>query len=129
MMKIYQKALNLQLLYVFLVVVWNATGLWQTQQGVQSIGPVASITVIAIALMTGLSLICMTRRGLVKSYFAFSFLVLLIASLSVYRAFSDDPGGWPSDLWRYVGAAINAIGVVSFIVLVISRFNTLHNTK
>ena len=99
------------------------------RQGAQSIGPTAPLTVIVVALLTGIGLILTTKRRMNKSYFALSIFVLVMASVSVYRTFTDAPLWWLSDFWRYLGAVVNGVGIVGFIVLVNAHFNKSHDTE
>ena len=112
----YQYAIKVQALYAILCVVWNAVGLWQIQQGVQSIGPSASITVIvAILLLLSSMVICLYKKWEVI-YLGISLLVSILAVLVIYGGFTKDRELWPSEFWRYAGIVVNLMGVLGFLV-------------
>jgi hypothetical protein len=40
-------------------------------------------------------------------------VMVAVAAPSVAKVFTEDPGLWPSDAWRYAGGAVNALGVAA----------------
>ncbi len=107
-----ERPLRLGLLYLALVVAWNAGGLVQIARGLPAPGPVASPQVIAFSLASAAGLFAGARRWPVL--FAGLCLVMVVAAApSVGKIFTLDPALWPSDAWRYAGAAVNALGVAA----------------
>jgi hypothetical protein len=112
----YRPALAVQLLHVALCVVWNGIGLAQRAGGVQTIGPTASFGAIAIVLLFGAGLVVFLGRGKEIPYLLLSPLGLLLAGAAIAGAFTKDPASWPSEFWRWAGVAVNAFGVIGFLL-------------
>ena len=104
--------LRLGLVYLALVVAWNAGGLVQIGRGMAAPGPVASPEVIIFSLISAVGLLAGARKWPVL--FAGLCIVMLVAAApSVGKIFTLDPSLWPSDTWRYAGGGVNALGVVA----------------
>jgi len=129
----YRLALAAQLLHVALCVVWNAVGLWQQAHGTQTIGPTASFGAIVLVLLLGTALVAFLRKGAETAYILLSLLGLLMSALAIYGGFTKDSSNWPSEFWRWAGIAVNAVGVLGFVLALgtfhsrnISRKNITH---
>ena len=118
MIQYYRPALYVQFLYAFLVIIWNAVGLWQRSEGLVSIGPTASTSVIAFALTLVVALYLLVNVGAQKFYMMTSLVILVVASLAIFSAFTKDLNLWTSEFWRWAGVLINSIGVASFFLAV-----------
>jgi len=116
--EILKPALYVQLIQLALTLVWNIAGVILISRGLRALGPVASLAVAAIALVFGIVLVVSLRRWPVL-YGVFSVVIGLMAIWSVVNAFTANPALWPSDFWRYAGAAVNVIGIVGFVMAVV----------
>lgn len=70
----YKWALRLQLLHLFLCILWNAIGVYQINNDIQPIGPTASLTAILILNVLVVALVVLMKRHFEKSYIALSAL-------------------------------------------------------
>ncbi len=104
--------LRLGLLYLALVVVWNAGGLVQIGRGLPAPGPVASPSVIAFSLASAVGLLAGARKWPIL-FAGLCVVMVAAAAPSVGKIFTLDPSLWPSDAWRYAGAGVNALGVMA----------------
>lgn len=112
----YRLALAAQLLHVALCVVWNGVGLWQQAHGTQTIGPTASFGAIVLVLLLGTGLVAFLRKGAETAYIFLSLGGLLMSALAIYGGFTKDSSNWPSEFWRWAGIAVNAVGVLGFVL-------------
>lgn len=112
----YRMALASQLLHVALCVAWNALGLWQKSQGVQTIGPTASFGAIVFVLLLGTGLVFLLRKGAETPYLLLSMLGLLMSALAIHGGFTKDLSSWPSEFWRWAGIIVNSVGVIGFLL-------------
>lgn len=109
--------LYLQLTWVALCILWNVAGVILLSQGLKSPGPTASLIAALVIALIGVGLISsLNRRHTI--YLILSILVGIMGYLAVANAFSADPMLWPSDFWRYAGAALNSVGVLSALLAV-----------
>ena len=111
MLKQLKPALSVQITHLALSAIWNIAGLILISRNLHALGPTASLTTAALLLVLGILLVfgAVRYRPL---YIAVSGIVALAALSTVVGAFSKPPGSWPSDFWRYAGAALNSLGVV-----------------
>jgi hypothetical protein len=117
---------SIQLLYLFLSILWNVIGLWQISLGKQSIGPTASFMVIALLAGIAALLTIFHCKGYSRLYLILSILIAILATSAAVGAFTKPPSSWPSELFRYIGLAVNIIGISSFIALAkISAINSI----
>jgi hypothetical protein len=111
----FRPVLALQLIYCSLCIAWNATGLWQISQGVQSIGPTASWSAILILGTLSAVFFLSYRFDKAGINLAASLMVFVLASLAVWGGFSKPPESWPSEFWRYAGIAVHVLGILTFV--------------
>jgi hypothetical protein len=104
--------LAVQLAWVTLCVVWNVAGVYLVSRGMRSPGPTASLGAAAILVAIGAVLVFTRQRWLV-AYITASVITLVMAGAAVFNAFTADPLLWPSDVWRWAGAALNGVGIVA----------------
>ena len=107
-----------QLAYCLGTMTWNIAGLILRSQGLRSPGPTASPAIAAFGVVIIAALVIGLRKWPVV-YGLVSALVMLLVVPSILNAFTADPALWPSDCWRYAGAALNALGFVSCAIGVI----------
>ena len=107
-----------QLAYCLGTMTWNIAGLILRSQGLRSPGPTASLAIAAFGVVIIATLVIGLRKWPVV-YGLVSALVMLLVVPSILNAFTADPALWPSDCWRYAGAALNALGFVSCAIGVI----------
>lgn len=119
-MNAYRPALAAQLLHVVLCVFWNGLGLWQKSQGVPTIGPTASFGAIVFVLLLGAGFILLLRKGAELPYLLLSVLGLLLSALAIYGGFTKDLSSWPSEFWRWAGIIVNSVGVIGFLLALIT---------
>lgn len=112
----YRLALAAQLLHVALCVVWNGVGLWQQAHGTPTIGPTASFGAIVLVLLLGTGLVAFLCKGAETAYIFLSLGGLLMSALAIYGGFTKDSSNWPSEFWRWAGIAVNAVGVLGFVL-------------
>ncbi|HAZ79740.1 MAG TPA: hypothetical protein DCX08_07375 [Porticoccaceae bacterium] len=105
---------KVQLLHVTLCVIWNMAGLWQLLSDLQPIGPTASMTTIGLLIVFAATLVLSERNNQWVPYLLVSGLLGIGAVTAIFGALTKDPLLWPAEFWRYVGIAINSIGVVGF---------------
>jgi hypothetical protein len=104
--------LAMQLAWVTLCVVWNVAGVYFVSRGMRSPGPTASLGAAAILVAIG-AVLMLTRQKWPVAYIITSLLTLVMAGAAVFNAFTADPLLWPSDGWRWAGAALNGAGMVA----------------
>lgn len=119
----YKYPLALQLFYALLCFIWNAVALYQIEVGVQPIGPTASVAVMIGAVFFVVLLASAQKFGKDLVYVFVSFLVCILGALSVHSGLTKSPDLWPSEFWRYAGVSINAVGVLSFVAVLVVFFN------
>jgi hypothetical protein len=90
---------------------WNLVGSIRLSQGLIGLGPTASLPAAVVLVVLAATLSFIWRRWRV-AYVALSALVALGAAVTVYGAFTNSPDLWPSDFWRYGGAAMNTVGTL-----------------
>lgn len=104
--------LAMQLAWVTLCVAWNVAGVYLLSRGMRSPGPTASLGAAALLVAIGAVLV-LTRQKWPVAYIFTSVLTLVMAGAAVLNAFTADPLLWPSDVWRWAGAALNGVGMVA----------------
>ncbi|MBY5945635.1 hypothetical protein [Photobacterium rosenbergii] len=124
----YKWALRLQLLHLFLCILWNAIGVYQINNGIQPIGPTASLTAILILNVLVVTLVALIKRHFEKSYIALSTLPALAAIMTIAGAFTQAPTMWPAEVWRWSGVMINLIGILGFIIALATWFKPTENS-
>ena len=103
-----------QLLYAALVILWQVSGKMLAAMGLPSPGPSPSLVVAGIAfLVAGAMVLAASRMPLVYGFLAM--LCAYAAATTIQNAFVADPSLWPSDLARYAGVAINVVGLAAAI--------------
>lgn len=101
--------------------IWNFAGVWLVGHGQRALGPTASVEGGLVLLAIVAVLVVVVKR------WPFAYVLLaaacgVLALSAVYGAFARDPALWPSEFWRYAGAAINAFGVAAAIAAVVAYF-------
>ncbi len=94
--------------------VWNVSGVILLSLGYRSPGPTASLFMAGILLVAGGVMVFGARRQIII-YMAASCLAGIGGFLAIYQAFNLDPILWPSEFWRYAGAALNSVGFIAAI--------------
>lgn len=117
---IYRSAFLLQACYVALCILWNGVGLWQRSQGEASIGPSASWTAVVVLCLTLAALYVCLYKSWQQLYLLASIFLVFLASLAIHGAFTKNPNLWPSEFWRYTGAAVNGFGLIGFVFAVLA---------
>ena len=103
-------------LHALLVIVWNIAG----SQGKSALGPTASLVgIFLFAVLIGLYII-FYKKEYKKLFLVFAFIGASLGSMAIYGALTKDPVLWPSEFWRYAGIAVNTLGVIGFILSIIS---------
>ncbi|MGO8827704.1 MAG: hypothetical protein ACLPX1_09365 [Steroidobacteraceae bacterium] len=72
----------------------------------------------AILLALGVGLVIGLRRWPVV-YVVLSGLAGLMAFATVIKAFTADQALWPSESWRYGGAALNGVGALAAVFAIV----------
>jgi len=121
----YQAAFYVQATHAFLCIVWNVVGMWQNDQGMQSIGPTASLTVVSSVGLLLISLWLSLRLNWHTVYLAISCIAFTLAAVAVYGALTKSHALWPSEFWRIAGIVVNLVGVVGF-ALAVKAFARQH---
>ena len=114
------RAVQVQVVYGVLVVAWQVVGLLLIANDRQPLGPTASASAAAIAAAATVACVLLAR-WLPSVYVLVSFGLAYVASTTILNAFTADPSNWPSDTSRYLGVAVNAVGVLAA-ALAISGF-------
>lgn len=109
---LFWRAVGVQVVYGFLVITWQVAGLLLIAIGRQPLGPTASASV-AIFAAVSTALCVALARSLPSAYVLASCGLALVASTTILNAFTADPNNWPSDLSRYLGIAVNSVGVLA----------------
>jgi hypothetical protein len=104
--------LAVQLAWVTLCVIWNVAGVYLVSRGMRSPGPTASLGAAALLVAIG-AVLMLTRQKWPVAYIIATALTLVMAGPAVFNAFTADPLLWPSDGWRWAGAALNGVGMVA----------------
>ena len=115
-------ALYLQLLYTGLVVVWQLVGLVLLSMGQLALGPTASLSVAVQAL--AIAAFCIwALRGSFPLLFVLACVGPATAGgATIVRAFTAAPELWPSDEIRYLGVAVNVVGVTTLPTALVQYF-------
>lgn len=121
------RAVQLQLAYGGLVILWQVIGLTLMATGERPLGPTASVEVAIFALVTSGFCLFSARRWPVVFVLA-SVGITAMAIGPIMNAFTADPSLWPSDEARYVGVAVNAVAPVATLLAVIG-FIRLRQTE
>jgi len=101
----------MQLTHIALSIIWNVAGIVLVSQGLRSPGPTASAVAVGILILLGVLIIV----GIIywrPLYFIASELAIIGAMMAINQALTADQSLWPSEFWRYAGAALNALGVL-----------------
>lgn len=112
--------LSVQLIHVALCIVWNLVGVYQLSQGIQSIGPTASLIGVVILFVFGSALFLAASKNWRWLYLSVSLLLVWGAVSAIYGGFTKDVALWPTPFWRYAGILVNAVGVVGFCMVIAS---------
>ena len=118
---------SVQIIHIALSIVWNLVGVYQLGQGVQSIGPTASLIVVAIMFALAAALYLAAVKSWKWLYLSVSLLLVWGAASAIYGGFTKDVALWPEEFWRYAGILVNAVGVVGF-CMVIANLRRLTDT-
>jgi hypothetical protein len=104
--------LTAQMTWAGLSALWNLAGVALIAAGQRAPGPTASILAAALLVAIAIALWVLSGRSR-WLYAALSILAGLMALFAFINAFTATPDLWPSDFWRYAGAALNAGGVIA----------------
>jgi hypothetical protein len=96
--------------WALLCAAWNLCGAIQIAQGLRPLGPGTSLLAAAFSLALAAILILGARRGTIL-VLVLAMLSSVLAGLTVWNAFSLRPALWPSEFWRFVAVALNALGI------------------
>ena len=96
--------------WALLCAAWNLCGAIQIAQGLPPLGPGTSLLATAFSLALAASLILGAWRGSML-VLVLALLSAVLAGLTVWNAFSLRPALWPSEFWRFVAVALNALGI------------------
>ena len=111
------RAVQVQVFYGFLVIAWQVAGLLLIANGRQPLGPTASASVAIFAAVS--TVLCVAlARWLPSVYVLVSCGLAYVASTTILNAFTADPSSWPSDMSRYLGVAVNAVGVMAAVLAI-----------
>lgn len=103
-------AITIQLIHILLSVSWNIVSVTLVYMGGRALGPTSSLMLASILLFLALCLWLASKKSAI-AYGLISLLQLFASFSTVSNAFTKDPSLWPADISRYVGVAINLIGV------------------
>lgn len=98
-----------QVLYLIACVIWNIAGVVLLSQGRQALGPTATLVGAVVMVAIGIVAYFGLKRSL-PLYIVACVLMGLGGSIAVVQAVTGDPSLWPSEFWRWAGAALNAVG-------------------
>ena len=107
--------------WAIMAAVWNFAGVWLVEHGQRALGPTASTEGGLVLLAIVVALVGLAKRWPL-AYALLAAACGLLAFSAVAGAFVRDPALWPSEFWRYAGAAINAFGVAAAIAAVVAYF-------
>jgi len=110
--------LSVQLIHIALCIVWNLVGVYQLSQGIQSIGPTASLIGVVILFVFAGALVLAAAKSWRWLYLSVSLLLVWGAVSAIYGGFTKDIALWPTEFWRYAGMLVNAVGVVGFCMVI-----------
>ena len=96
--------------WALLCAAWNLCGTVQIAHGLQPLGPGTSLLAAAFSLALAIILILGARRGTILVV-VLAMLSAALAGLTVWNAFSLRPALWPSEFWRFIAVALNALGI------------------
>ena len=114
--KNYNTSLYFLLSHAVLCIIWNAIGLWLLSQGKQAIGPTATYAGIALFFLLAVGYIFFSNKDYSKTYLIFAGIGAVLAGYAITGGLTKDHALWPSEFWRYAGMAVNALGVIGFIL-------------
>ncbi len=113
--KHYRSSLSLLLIHATLGVLWNIVSLWLISQGKVSLGPNPTYIAIVLLLFLIIGYILSLKKGYDTIYTFFALIAFIISFYGIATGLTRVHELWFSELWRYVGIAINIFGVVGFI--------------
>lgn len=116
----YKKSLSLLVLHASLAILWNVVGLWLISQGKEGISPNATLKAILLLLLLITGYFVALKRGLDTIYVFFAFVAFIISFYGIAMGLTRDHSLWTSEIARYVGVAINFIGVIGFVYALIT---------
>lgn len=103
-------AVRLQLSHIALSVIWNISSVTIVYFGGRALGPTSSLALAWLMVVLALCLWLTSKRSAII-YALISVFQLLASFSTVRNAFIKDPSLWPADISRYVGVAINVLGM------------------
>ena len=112
----YDISLLFLLSHALLSIVWNIIGLWLLSQGKQALGPTATYAAIVLLLLLSAGYIFFSKKDYSKIYLVLASMGAALAGYAIAGGLTKDPALWPSEFWRYAGIAVNALGVIGFIL-------------
>lgn len=126
-------AIKLQLSHISLSILWNISSVTLVYLGGRSLGPTSSLMLASIMAILALCL-CIASKKSAIAYGLISLFQLLASFSTVRNAFIKDPSLWLADISRYVGVAINLIGIFGallglYLLFVIIRKSTATSDK
>lgn len=96
--------------WALLCAAWNLCGAIQLANGLRPLGPGTSLLAAAFSLAMAAILILAARRRSIL-VLVLAMLSAALAGLTIWNAFSLRPALWPSEFWRFVAVALNALGI------------------
>lgn len=104
--------LQAQVSWALLSALCNVVGVTLVAHAAHALGPTTSISAAAALLVIAAACI-ETIGGAPLVYLVVSIAAVLLALAAVVHAFTADPSLWPSEFWRYAGAALSAVGLLA----------------
>jgi hypothetical protein len=113
----FRPALYAQLLYAALAIAWQLVGVALISSGRPPLGPTASLAVaFQGAIVAGLYVLALRRSP--PLFVVLSVVSAAAAGATIATAFTADPTLWPSDARRYLGVAVNGVGLVALVLAI-----------
>ncbi len=102
--------------HAVLSIVWNVVGLWLLSLGKQALGPTAAYAAIVLFILLSSGYIFFAEKEYEKMYLLLACIGAALACYAITGGLTKDHSLWPSEFWRYAGMAVNALGVIGFLV-------------
>lgn len=112
-----------QILWAIGCIAWNLYGLYLINQGLAPIGPTASAAAAVLCAAFAVLFWWLSSKRHKWFYIILSAVAAVMASITIYGAFTKDPSLWPSESWRWAGIILNGIGAMACIAGIIKAFN------
>jgi hypothetical protein len=104
---------------------WNACGAAQIASGKPALVPTATFAGAGVALVLAILIVVIFNKWL-RVYKTIAIFAALLAVVTIWNAFMLDPSLWISEVWRWAGVLMNAIGAIAATTAVVA---SSHETK